>query len=97
MCKGQYYDRMTSAPDGWHFAQELDTIAVLVEFLQDAVNAMYAAAPNGSFARAQRLIGEVGPSASAGDDSAAGVAATNPSASAEDLEAAAALEAAEAA
>ncbi len=75
----------------------MDTIAVLVEFLQDAVNAICAAKPIGSFATAQRLIGGDGPSASVGDASAAGVAATNPSASAGDLEAAAALEAADAA
>ncbi len=85
------YDRMTSAPDGWDFATELDTIAVLVELPQNAINAMYAAKPNGSFARAQRLTGIVGPSASAGVGSA-----TAPSASAEELEAAAAIEAAEA-
>ncbi len=88
----EYYDRMVSAPDGAHFATETDTITALVEMLQDAVDAMYAAKPNGSFARAQRLTGIVGPSASAGVDSA-----TAPSASAEELEAAAAVVAAGAA
>ena len=82
---------MVSAPDGWYFATELETIAVLVEMLQDDINAMYAAKPNGSFARAQRLTGIVAPSASAGVGSA-----TAPSASAEELEAAATIEAAEA-
>ena len=66
-----YYDRMTSAPDGIHFATELATIGVIVEMLRDGINALYGARPQGTYARAQRLTGVAGSSESSGILSAA--------------------------
>ena len=63
----KYYDRMKSCPDGWHFVQEQDTIDVLVDLVQDAINAVFAAKPLGSLAVAQRLGDEDVPSATAAD------------------------------
>ncbi len=57
---------MKSSEDGWHFCQELDTIEVLVELIQDAVNAISAAKPLGSLATAQRLKDEDAPSRQSG-------------------------------
>ncbi len=51
------YTRMTSAPDGVHFALEHVTQRLMVEMLQDGVNALYGARPQGTFAYAQRLEG----------------------------------------
>jgi hypothetical protein len=62
----KYYDRMKSAPDGIHFATEYETIGIIVEMLQDGINALYGARPQGTFARAQRLTGIVEPSESSG-------------------------------
>ncbi len=77
-----YYDRMVSAPDGIHCATEYDTIGVIVEMLQDGINAVYAAGPQGTFARAQRLTGTAGSSESSGIP----LAAAAPSVSIEDAE-----------
>jgi hypothetical protein len=84
----KYYDRMKSAPDGIHFATEYETIGIIVEMLQDGINALYGARPQGTFARAQRLTGIVEPSESSGPPFAVA-----PSVSTEELEAAAAIQA----
>ncbi len=60
-----YYDCMRTHTDGWHFAQGQDTIDILVEVVQDAISAVFAAKPLGSFAVAQRLRDEDEPSATA--------------------------------
>ncbi len=54
------YNPMTSAPDGVHFAMEHETIRLMVEMLQDGINALYGARPQGTFAYAQRLTGAAG-------------------------------------
>ncbi len=61
----KYYSRMTQHTDGWHFAQEQATIDILVELVQDAINAVFAAKPLGSLAVTQRLQDEDVPSATA--------------------------------
>ncbi len=62
----EQYDRMTSAPDGTHFAMEHATLDFMVEMLQDGINALYGARPEGTFAWAQRLTGIAESSESSG-------------------------------
>ncbi len=80
-----YYDLVKSAKDGWHFVSEKATTDVMCTMLSDAINAVFRAIPNGSFATVQRLTGIVNLPAPAGDDSAAEVAMPCLSAPAEDL------------
>ena len=81
----KHYDLMKSAKDGWHFVNEKATTDVMCTMLSDAINAVYGAIPNGSFATVQRLTGLTNLPAPAGDGSAADVAMPGLSAPAEDV------------
>ena len=49
------YTPMKLAPDRTHFADEIENRKLMVAMLDDGVNALYAARPQGTFAYAQRL------------------------------------------
>jgi hypothetical protein len=76
----KYYEKMKSAPDGIHLAQEMDTINVMIRMLSDGVNAMFGAKPAGSFATLQRLstIGDLTASAGGLGDGSVGSDLTAP-------------------
>ncbi len=69
------YSRMTQAPDGAHFAMERATQRLMVEMLDDGVNALYGARPQGTFAYAQRLRGITAESSALAGISAAATSA----------------------